>query len=79
MAIVARSVGTRSGSTLMGRVLPDPIKNRVGFAFLKKNPKRVRVFCKTQLEPKPGPDPTRLQVKKITKKTLLYIYIYIYL
>ena len=44
MAIFTRSAGTRSGPTLMGRVLPGPIKNRVGYGFKKKkNPKRVRV------------------------------------
>ena len=74
MAIVARPAGTQSGPTLMGRVLPDPIKNKVGFGFFKKKPsKRVRVSCKTR--PEPGPDPTRLQVNKITKKPF-YIYTY---
>ena len=43
MAIFARSAGTRSGPTLMGRILPGPIRNRVGYGFPKKNPKRVRV------------------------------------
>ena len=33
MAIWAWLAGTRSGPTLMERVLPDPIKNRVGFGF----------------------------------------------
>ena len=74
MAIVARPVGTRFGPTLIGRVLPDPIKNKVGFGFFfLKNPGQVRVSCKTQ--PEPGPDPTRLQVNKITKKPS-YIYTY---
>ena len=36
MAIFAWPVDTRFGPTLMGRVLPGPIKNRVGFGFLKK-------------------------------------------
>jgi len=43
MAIFARSAGTRSGPTLMGRILPGSIRNRVGYGFPKKNPKRVRV------------------------------------
>ena len=43
MAIFAKPVGTRPSSTLMGRVLPGLIRNRVGYGFLKKNPKRVRV------------------------------------
>ena len=34
---------TRPGPTLMGRILPDPIKNRVEYGFKKKNPKRVQV------------------------------------
>ena len=33
MVILARPVGTRSDPTLMGRVLPGPIKNRVGYGF----------------------------------------------
>ena len=76
MAIIARPVDTRSGPTLMGRILPGPIKNRVEFGFKKKKPEagsgQVQVFGKTQ----PRPDPTRLQDKTITKKTLLYIYAY---
>ena len=43
MAIFARSVGTRSGPTIMGWILPGPIRNRVGYGFPKKNLKRVRV------------------------------------
>ena len=43
MAIFARPVDTRPGLTLMGRVLPDPFRNRVGYGFKKKNLKRVRV------------------------------------
>ena len=43
MAIQARPAGTRPSPTLMGRILPDPIKNRVGYGFKTKNPKRVRV------------------------------------
>ena len=44
MAIFARPTGTRFNLTLMGQVLPGPIKNRVGYGFLKKNQKRVRVL-----------------------------------
>ena len=36
MAIYAWLVGTRLSPTLMGQVLLDPIKNRVGFGFKKK-------------------------------------------
>ena len=38
MAIVAQPTDTRPGPTLMDRVLPGLIKNRVGFGFLKKKP-----------------------------------------
>ena len=45
MAIFSRPAGTRPGPTLMGRVLPDLIRNRVGYGFKKKeNPKQVRVL-----------------------------------
>ena len=67
MAIFTRSAGTRSGPILMGRILPDPIRNRVGFGFLKKKPEpgpgRVRVF----INPRPGPTRTR-PVSNIIKK-----------
>ena len=51
MAIFARPASTWPGPTLMGRVLPGSIRNRVGyefylfiyFIFYKKNPKRVWV------------------------------------
>ena len=36
MAIFARPADTQSGPTLMGRVLLSPIRNRVGYGFLKK-------------------------------------------
>ena len=58
MAIFTGPADTQPDPTLMGRVLPSPIKNRVGFGFFKKNPKRVQVLVKTW--PNPGPDPTRL-------------------
>ena len=66
VAIFAQPVDTRPSQTLMDQILPGPIKNRVEFGFLKKNPKRVRVFSKTRPEPWLGP-------------TQLYIYIYIYM
>ena len=40
MAIFARPADTRPGPTLMGRVLPGPIKNRVGYGFKKKKKTR---------------------------------------
>ena len=61
MAIFARPADTWSGPTLMGQVLPGPIKNRAGFGFLKKKPETGPGFYKTLL--KPGPDLTRLKLK----------------
>ena len=36
MAIFARPVDAQLNPTLMGRVLPGPIKNRIGFGLKKK-------------------------------------------
>ena len=66
MAIQARPAGTLPGPTLMGRILPGPIKNRVEYGFKTKNPKWVRVgsgFWK-KTWPEPEPNPTRLNLKK---------------
>ena len=56
MAIFARLAGTRPDPTLMGRVLPGPIKNRVGFGLNppppEASPGRVRVLSKNL---RPGP------------------------
>ena len=38
MTIYIRPADTRFGPTLMGRILPGPIKNRVGYGFKKKKP-----------------------------------------
>ena len=46
MAIFAQPADTRPSPTLMGRILPDPIRNRVRYGFLKKkkkNPNQVQV------------------------------------
>ena len=56
MAIFTRSAGIRSGPTLMGRILPNPIRNRVGFGFLKKTRTRSRSgtgFCKPPTRTRP--------------------------
>ena len=70
MAIFARLADTQPNSTLMGRILPGPIKNRVGFGFLKKKtPKRVLVrsgFLQN------------LARTRIRPNLVIYIYIYIY-
>ena len=53
----------------MGRVLPSPIKNRVGYGFKKKKTRsRYGFYQKTR-------DSTRLK----TRYTKIYIYIYIFL
>ena len=48
IAIFAWPAGIRPGSTLMGRILPGPIRNRVEYGFFKKKPEagpgRVRVL-----------------------------------
>ena len=60
MAIFARPVDTWPSPTLMGRVLPGPIKNRIEFGFFKKkNPKRVRVGFGVLQKPDPNLDSTR--------------------
>ena len=63
MEVFARPADTWSGPTLMGRFLPGPIRNRVGYGFfLKKkkteaSPGRIWVLSKN---PRPdsrlGPD-----------------------
>ena len=61
MGIFAQSAGTRLGPTLMGRILPGPIRKRVGYEFFLKKPEqgsgRVWVLSKN---PKPDLDITRL-------------------
>ena len=49
MAIFDQPAGTRPGPTLMGRVLLGPIRNRVGYGFLKlKKKKNLETLPKTQ-------------------------------
>ena len=69
MAIKVRPADTRFGPTLMGRILPGPINNRIEYGYLKKNPKRVRVFVIPGLNLNLNLDPTRLSIK--LPKTLL--------
>ena len=40
MAIFARLADILLGPTLMGQVLPGPIRNRVGYVFKKKKKKK---------------------------------------
>ena len=58
MAIFTRPAGTRSSPTLMGRILPSLIRNKVGFGF--KNNKKTRIesglgldFGKTSTQTRP--------------------------
>ena len=57
MAIFARPVDTRPGPTLMGRVLPGPIRNRVGYEFLKKKTRNGFGSGLSFIKKKPKPDP----------------------
>ena len=75
MAIFAQPADTRPGPTLMGRILPGPFRNRVGFGFKKKKkkkpqtgPGRVRVLLK-----KPRPDPYKTRYPKLQKYPNIYI------
>ena len=65
MAIFAQPADIRPSPTLMGRVLPGPIKNRVGFGFLKKKPEAGLGFYKNPTRTRTQPDPLKT---KITKK-----------
>ena len=60
------------GPTLMGQVLPGPIRNRVGYGLKKKkkNPKRVWVLLKKprpDLRPDSYKNPFKNPVPKIAK------------
>ena len=75
MAIFARPVDTWPSPTLMGRVLPGPIKNRIEFGFLKKkNPKRSGSgsgFYKNLTRTWTQPDPLKTEITK--KNPNIYI------
>ena len=88
MAIFARPVGTRPGPTLMDRVLPSPIRNRVGYGFKKKKPEVGSGFIKKTRDPTRNPARLKTRYPKLQKYPLslslslslsLYIYIYIYI
>ena len=78
MAIFARPADTRPGPTLMGRILPGPFRNRVGYGFKKKKPEmgpgRVRVLLKKP-RPDPRPDPYKTRYPKLPKCPNIYIYL----
>ena len=74
MAIFTRSADTRPGPTLMGWILTGPFRNRVGYGFLKKNPKRVRVLLKKP-RPNPRPDPYKTRYPKLQKYPNIYIFL----
>ena len=68
MAIFARPTGTRPGPTLMDRVLPNPIRNRVryGFFFKKKTKAGPGFIKKSETRPKTwlGYNPVTLKLQK---------------
>ena len=73
MAISTQPAGTRLNPILMGQVLPDPIRNKVGYGFKKKskvglgfikNPPRNSACTRTW---------TRPGYSEITKKPPIYI------
>ena len=70
---------TQPGPTLMGRILPGPFRNRVGYGLKKKNPKRVQVGSEFYLK---NPDPTHIKTRikirypKLQKYPNIYIYSY---
>ena len=72
MTIYARPADIRPDPTLIGRVLPGPIRNRVGYRVFKKNPKRVRVGSGFYLK-KPKPDPYKTRYPKLQKYPNIYI------
>ena len=53
------------GPALTDRILPGPIKNRVGFGFLKKKPEAGPGFYKNLAQTRTRPD------------LVIYIYIYV--
>ena len=75
MAIFARFAGTRPDPTLMGRILPGLIRNRVGYGFLKKKkPEAGPGFIKkseTRLKTRPRYNPVTLKLQNTP-----YIYSY---
>ena len=64
MEIFAWPTGTQPDLTLMGQVLPDPIRNRVGSRFYKKIQNLTRNLAQIK--------PDFLEIKKIP---LIYIVI----
>ena len=58
MAIFAQPANTQTNLTLMGQVLPDPIKNKVGFRFKIK----IKIIIIINKIKKPEAGPGRVQV-----------------
>ena len=76
MAIFAWPTGIRPGPTLMGRILPGPIRNRVGYGFLKKKPEAGPGFIKKIWDP--TQNLARLKTRHLKlQKYPVYIYSYI--
>ena len=78
MAIFDQPEGTRPGPTLMGRVLPGPIRNRVGYGFLKLKKKKTRSgsgFYQKKKKPRDlTQNPTQIKTRypEITKIPYIY-------
>ena len=53
MKIFAQPTRTQPGSTLIGRVLPGPIRNRIEYGFLKNNPKLDPDITQLKLQKNP--------------------------
>ena len=76
MAIFARLAGfTWPRLTLMGRILPSPIRNRVGYGFKKKKTRSGSGFYQKNLKPDPKPGPNKTRFPWNYKNTP-YIYSY---
>ena len=79
MEIFARPVDTRPGPTLMGRVLPCPIRNWVGYEFKKKKTRNGFGSGMGFIKKNPDPTPRKTRIKTPYPKLQKYPNIYIYL
>ena len=73
MVIFGWSVGTQAGPTLMGRILPDLIRNRVGYGFKKKTRTGSGFYKKSGPKPRPGLGPGPI-IPKLLKTPYIYRY-----
>ena len=75
MAISTWFAGTRHGLTLMGWILPDMIKNKVGFGFWKKKTRIGSRFLQTPGSNPGSTWPGYIRNRKSLKYPLIYIVI----